>query len=608
MHATYSPEDNKLRLYAETRLDAETYARVKEAGFKWAPKQDLFVAPMWTPVRENLLLELCGEVGDEDTTLAERQEQRAERFEDYKDNRKADAEQAHAAVSSICDGIPLGQPILVGHHSEKRARKDAERIENGMRKAVRMWETSEYWKQRAAGAIRHAKYKERPDVRARRIKGIEADKRKQERNRAEQESGLKFWSGGFTLKHNETGATRPLEITEENRERISELVGRIGALSFNAAQKEGGARWEGWSAWDVLRPDEERYKACPSMTVEQVQNVALEHYPKMIAGYQRWIDHYENRLTYERAMLAADGGTETDKNAPQKGGACKCWASHRGGWSYIVKVNRVSVSVLDNWGNGGANFPRVIQFDKLVKVMSAEAVQTARDTGQLIECGDKTGFFLRNDVDGHQAQETGDERNARLHAEHMTAKAEKDDAKPFEAMKETLKAGIEVVSAPQLFPTPPGLVLRMVELADIWCVQRILEPSAGTGAILERIVGKTSQSVVAVEINSSLAEQLRNRWPGIDTRCADFLACNGDLGKFDRILMNPPFASGQDIKHILHAITFLKPGGRLVAICANGPRQQEQLQPLCETWIDLEPGTFKESGTNVNAALLVITP
>jgi hypothetical protein len=42
-----------------------------------------------------------------------------------------------------------------------------------MRKAVRMWETADYWKSRAAGAIRHAKYKERPDVRARRIKTIE---------------------------------------------------------------------------------------------------------------------------------------------------------------------------------------------------------------------------------------------------------------------------------------------------------------------------------------------------------------------------------------------------------------------------------------------------
>jgi len=44
--ATYSPEDNKLRLYSSTRLDRELYARVRSAGFIYAPKQELFVAPM----------------------------------------------------------------------------------------------------------------------------------------------------------------------------------------------------------------------------------------------------------------------------------------------------------------------------------------------------------------------------------------------------------------------------------------------------------------------------------------------------------------------------------------------------------------------------------
>nr|WP_130953837.1 DUF3560 domain-containing protein [Klebsiella pneumoniae] len=31
---------------------------------------------------------------------------------------------------------PLGQPILVGHHSERRARRHAQKIENGMKRAV----------------------------------------------------------------------------------------------------------------------------------------------------------------------------------------------------------------------------------------------------------------------------------------------------------------------------------------------------------------------------------------------------------------------------------------------------------------------------------------
>lgn len=60
--ATYSPEDNKLRLYADRRLDAETYARVKGMGFKWAPKQELFVAPRWTPDREDLCVERGGAI------------------------------------------------------------------------------------------------------------------------------------------------------------------------------------------------------------------------------------------------------------------------------------------------------------------------------------------------------------------------------------------------------------------------------------------------------------------------------------------------------------------------------------------------------------------
>ena len=129
--ATYSPEDNKLRLYASSRLDTETYERVKAAGFKWAPKQDLFVAPMWTPSREDLCIELAGEIGDEDTTLVERAEVKADRLEDLSTRRAQDGDRAQSGVHAIADGIPFGQPILVGHHSERHARKDAEKIEKG---------------------------------------------------------------------------------------------------------------------------------------------------------------------------------------------------------------------------------------------------------------------------------------------------------------------------------------------------------------------------------------------------------------------------------------------------------------------------------------------
>ncbi len=104
--ATYSPDDNKLRLYAASRLDPETYKKVHDAGFRWAPRQALFVAPAWTPGREDVLLSLAGEIEDEDSTLAERQEARAERFTGYSGKRASESAQALDEVERLAAMIP----------------------------------------------------------------------------------------------------------------------------------------------------------------------------------------------------------------------------------------------------------------------------------------------------------------------------------------------------------------------------------------------------------------------------------------------------------------------------------------------------------------------
>jgi tRNA G10 N-methylase Trm11 len=163
---------------------------------------------------------------------------------------------------------------------------------------------------------------------------------------------------------------------------------------------------------------------------------------------------------------------------------------------------------------------------------------------------------------------------------------------------------VKVVSAPQLFPTPPDLARQVVELADIRPGMTVLEPSAGTGALLD-VLG-THAGVTVVEINHQLTEALRTSYPLCEVRCADFLALGDELGTFDRIVMNPPFGHGADIDHIKRAYRKLKPGGRLVAICANGPRQQEVMGEICSAWIELPAGSFKEQGTNVSAAIVVI--
>jgi hypothetical protein len=167
--ATYSPEDNKLRLYAFSRLSKELYGRVKAAGFKWAPKQELFVAPMWTPQREDLLLELCGEIGDEDYSPEERAADRAERFGEYRDKRAAEA---HGSADRFESG-----PSSFGHQNRARAERQAARHDRHRRCAVSRWGKAEYWQQRTAGVISNALYKSSPAVRRERILRLEAELR-----------------------------------------------------------------------------------------------------------------------------------------------------------------------------------------------------------------------------------------------------------------------------------------------------------------------------------------------------------------------------------------------------------------------------------------------
>jgi len=662
--ATYDPADNKLRLYPLSRLSPDLYARVKAAGFCWAPKQELFVAPAWSPERNDLLLELVGEIGDEDTTLVERAEERSERFEDYSGRRLQEAESARRAVDAIADHIPFGQPILVGHHSERRARKDAERIQNGMRRAVDLWKTSKYWTDRAAGALSHAKYKELPGVRHRRIKGIEADKRKVERSIAESERNLRLW----TAVANEQDPAKQREMA----------LAAANACWLNLPRKEGDKPdFDGSpTAYCALTNDYPNLYA--PRTLEEVVTYAVAAYSPPYTRRRQWIDHYDNRIAYERAMLEESGGLKAEGFDLAVGG--KILAS--GLWLTITKLNK-SGGAINSVSTNNKSYPRVVPIERIkehqppapedvaavkaatklaplcnypeavltvlphtvnpvsrvvrvVELTKAEWDRTWKDhkTTREIKGTEEFGrhrvralwrgenpepVYLidqkRKDPPPPDQREKPaiapvtrdlpslERQAARSIAFRAEVKAEEEN--PFAQLADSLKAGVKVVSAPQLFPTPEGLARRVVKLADIEPRHRVLEPSAGTGAILREIPwGYLS----AVEINHQLAELLCDSFGNrVSVTCADFLALTTEaFGRFDRIVMNPPFGGAADIKHIQHAATFLAPGGRLVAICANGPRQSATLRAIAREYIELPPGSFEASGTSVNSALVVI--
>ena len=56
----------------------------------------------------------------------------------------------------------------------------------------------------------------------------------------------------------------------------------------------------------------------------------------------------------------------------------------------------------------------------------------------------------------------------------------------------------------------------------------------------------------AVEINSGLVRYLRDNFNGVRVQCGDFMEWQ-PVQYYSRIIMNPPFSHGQDIRHILRA-------------------------------------------------------
>lgn len=169
------------------------------------------------------------------------------------------------------------------------------------------------------------------------------------------------------------------------------------------------------------------------------------------------------------------------------------------------------------------------------------------------------------------------------------------------------------------FETPDDLARDMVGRARITKDDIVLEPSAGHGRIVRELLA-AGAAVVAVEIDENNASVLGSTFADeIDTgdvlvRHGDFLAWAAASNlRFAAVVMNPPFADGQDMAHIRAAWRLLQPGGRLVAICSEGPFfRSTRAATAFRKWLDeidadtspLPAGTFSESGTNVKARMI----
>lgn len=197
------------------------------------------------------------------------------------------------------------------------------------------------------------------------------------------------------------------------------------------------------------------------------------------------------------------------------------------------------------------------------------------------------------------------------------AQAHVFDGDAFERMEQIILSGSVVIPKDEFnfFPSPPAVVKRLLELAEIKPGMNVLEPSAGQGAIAWACA-EAGAIVDCYEIQQGNAFHCAMEAP-VElgrTVTADFLTID-PMPIYDRVVMNPPFMKQADIKHVTHAHKFLKPGGLLVAVMAAGvafrtdartkdflalvERYHGRIEPLPEN-------SFKASGTGVNTVIAVI--
>lgn len=311
--ATYNMTNDRLTLCPDSRLTDAEYDRAKAAKFQWWPGQKVFSA-VWNTQAEDIALDLAGEITEDDTP--DDVAARVDRFTRYADNAEA---AATAAGNYAMDDDPAASYRNHGRVSAKRA-------ERAFARAVASTEEAAYWQQRISSTIAHASMKDNPGVIARRIKTLEAEQRKQTKERDEHNHWLATW--------------RNAELTQAKAEAIANYD-NSGFHCFVKSEYPASTYEGEQGIWSALNKH--------TITPEQAQALAISDHEHSITYCRRWIEHLTMRLDYERAYLAAVGGLPVDSMpALAVGDLVKI----RGNWGVITKINKVTIEVKQRYYHG----------------------------------------------------------------------------------------------------------------------------------------------------------------------------------------------------------------------------------------------------------------
>lgn len=117
---------------------------------------------------------------------------------------------------------------------------------------------------------------------------------------------------------------------------------------------------------------------------------------------------------------------------------------------------------------------------------------------------------------------------------------------------------------PDFYPTPTEVIEQMM-MGEKVSGKIILEPSAGSGNIVDWLKENGAREVIACENDPHCRKLLADKCRVIAN---DFLTVTSEqVSHVDMIVMNPPFSKGAE--HILHAFEVAPPGCVVIALCNN---------------------------------------
>lgn len=168
-------------------------------------------------------------------------------------------------------------------------------------------------------------------------------------------------------------------------------------------------------------------------------------------------------------------------------------------------------------------------------------------------------------------------------------------------MSQVLPEPVAVDRCTECHVTPPDVAKRMVDYLGSLAGTSVLEPSAGTGALIDALCSNTDQArrIVAIEREISLYDAMQRRFENrseihvVQGCFIDLASQLSDPSGFERIVMNPPFRTCR--AHLAAALSLLRrhgtSGATLVALMPDVDSSHSSL-PCSEVLERLPAGTF----------------